>query len=61
MDFIEALLYPEVVIGTLIGLAGAAAIQWYGPKPESLLVEAGLVALGAIGGFAFGYWRSNER
>jgi hypothetical protein len=61
MDFIESLLYPEVVIGALAGLAAAALIHWFAPKPEPLLVEAGLVALGAVGGFIFGNWNSDER
>ena len=61
MDFIDLLLFPEIVLGALVGLAGAALIHWFAPKPEPLLVEAGLVALGAIGGMFFAHWNKGTR
>jgi hypothetical protein len=45
------LLLPEVIIGTLIGLGAAALIHWLAPEPP-VLVEAALVAFGALVGVA---------
>lgn len=55
MEFLEALLWPEVVAGILIGLLAAGLIHWLAPSPEPVLVEAGLVALGFVGSLAVAF------
>jgi hypothetical protein len=57
---VTALLLPEVLIGTLLGLVAAAIVHWLAPAPEPLILEAGLVGLGFLGGFVFG-WASDRK
>jgi hypothetical protein len=56
MDPLDALLaillVPELICGVLLGVGGAALIHWFAPKPEPILVEAGLVAVGFVIGLA---------
>jgi hypothetical protein len=61
MDFLDFLLVPEVIIGTLVGLGAAALVHWWAPKPEPLLVEAALVAFGFLVGLALGFVDSTRR
>jgi hypothetical protein len=55
MDLLDALLVPEAVIGCLAGLLAAGLVHWLAPKPEPVLLEAGLVAAGFIGGLVVGW------
>lgn len=50
MDLFELLPVPEAFVGVLAGLCLAALVHWMAPEPEPLLMEAGLVALGFVGG-----------
>jgi hypothetical protein len=55
MEFLDALLWPEVVAGIVLGLVVAGLIHWLAPSPAPVLVEAGLVALGFVGGLAVAF------
>ena len=55
MELLELLLMPEAVVGCLVGLLLAGAIHWFGPQPEPVVFEAGLVALGFVGGLLVGW------
>ena len=58
LEFLGLLLVPEALLGTLLGIAGAALIHWLAPSPEPVLVEAGVVAFGFVGGLALSHWWS---
>jgi Na+/glutamate symporter len=60
MDLLALFAVPEAVVGCLLGLLVAALIHWLAPAPEPLVLEAGLVAAGFIGGLAVS-WLSNKR
>jgi hypothetical protein len=60
VEFLEALLWSEVVAGILVGLLAAGLIHWLAPSPEPVLVEAGLVALGFVGGLAVAFTGRRE-
>jgi hypothetical protein len=50
MGFLDLLAVPEAVLGCILGLLAAGLIHWLSPAPEPVVLEAGLVALGFIGG-----------
>lgn len=60
MDLLELLFAPIAVVGCLFGLALAVLVHWLGPKPEPVILEGALVALGFVGGFAV-EWISDRR
>jgi uncharacterized membrane protein YccC len=56
MEILGLLLVPEALLGTLLGVAGASLVHWLAPSPEPVMVEAGLVAFGFVGGLALSHW-----
>jgi hypothetical protein len=60
MELIEFLLMPEAVVGCIIGLLVAGLVHWFAPKPEPVVLEAGVVALGFVCGL-FVSWLSAKK
>ena len=50
MGALDLLVVPEAVVGTTLGLLAAALVHWLAPAPEPVVLEAGLVAAGFVGG-----------
>lgn len=60
MGLLDLLLVPEALIGCLLGLLAAGLVHWLMPAPEPLLLEAGLVAGGFIGGLVVSWLTEKE-
>jgi hypothetical protein len=61
MDFLDLVLLPDLVLGTILGICAAGLVHWLAPAPEPLLLEGGLVALGFAGGVVVSLLSSRKR
>jgi hypothetical protein len=60
MDLLDLLVVREAVVGCVLGLLAAGLIHWIAPAPEPILLEAGLIAAGLIGGLVVN-WLTERR
>jgi hypothetical protein len=61
MGLFEVLLVPEAFLGCLLGLLAACLVHWLAPAPEPVLLEAGLVAGGFVGGLVVNWLTERRR
>jgi predicted CDP-diglyceride synthetase/phosphatidate cytidylyltransferase len=47
-------------VGCILGLLAASIVHWLAPAPEPVVLEAGLVAAGFIGGLVVS-WLTEKR
>ena len=55
MDILDVLLNPGLIVGCLVGIAGAVALQWLFPSHDLSVVQAILVIACAVAGLIFQY------
>ncbi len=60
MGMLDLLVVPEAVVGLLLGVLAAGLLHWLAPTPEPVVLEAGLVAGGFIGGLVVN-WLTEKR
>jgi predicted CDP-diglyceride synthetase/phosphatidate cytidylyltransferase len=60
MGLLDLLLVPEALVGCILGLLAASIVHWLAPAPEPVVLEAGLVAAGFIGGLVVS-WLTEKR
>ena len=60
MGLLDLLAVPEALVGLVLGLLVAALIHWLAPTPEPVLLEAGLIASGFLGGLVV-HWMTKKR
>ena len=60
MDLLGLLVVPEALVGCILGLLAASLVHWLSPAPEPVVLEAGLVAAGFIGGLLVS-WLTEKR
>jgi Na+/glutamate symporter len=60
MVLLDLLVLPEAVLGCILGLLAAGLVHWLSPAPEPVVLEAGLVAAGFIGGMIV-HWLTETR
>lgn len=60
MALLDLLVVPEALIGCVLGLLAAGLVHWIAPAPEPIVLEAGLVAAGFIGGLVVN-WLTDRR
>jgi hypothetical protein len=60
MGLLDLLVVPEAVVGAILGLFAAGLIHWLVPAPEPVMLEAGIVASGFIGGLVVS-WLTQRR
>lgn len=61
MDLLNLLVVPEALVGCVLGLLAAGLVHWIAPAPEPIVLEAGLVTAGLIGGLVVNWLTERRR
>ena len=61
MSLLDLLVVPEALVGCVLGLLAAFLVHWIAPAPEPVVLEAGLVAAGFIGGLVVNWLTERRR
>jgi Na+/glutamate symporter len=61
MTLLDLLVVPEALVGCVLGLLAAGLVHWIAPAPEPVVLEAGLVAAGFIGGLVVNWLTERRR
>lgn len=61
MALLDLLVVPEALVGCVLGLLAAGLVHWLAPAPEPIVLEAGLIAAGFIGGLVVNWLTERRR